>query len=80
MARLIESNRREFLAHSAALAAAATLPVRSFAQETMEARAIPGTDEFLPVVGLGAPDIFVDLPPERRWTSLPRILPDTRCL
>ena len=64
MAGLNKSNRRDFLTHSAALAAAASLPVRSFAQETMEARAIPGTDEFLPVIGLGAPDIFVDLPPE----------------
>ena len=59
-----ESNRREFLAQSAALAAAATLPVGSFAQETMRARPIPGTDEYLPVIGLGAPDIFIDLPPE----------------
>ncbi len=64
MASLSESNRREFLAQSAALAAAASLPVRSFAQETMRTRRIPGTDEYLPVIGLGAPDIFIDLPPE----------------
>ena len=66
MASMNESNRREFLAHSAALAAAASLPVPSFAQETMRARPIPGTDEYLPVIGLGAPDIFIDLPPEGR--------------
>ena len=66
MASLNDSNRREFLAQSAALAAAASLPVRSFAQETMRARPIPGTDEYLTVIGLGAPDIFIDLPPEGR--------------
>ena len=36
----------------------------SFAQETMRTRRIPGTDETLPVIGLGAPRIFIDLPPE----------------
>jgi diketogulonate reductase-like aldo/keto reductase len=30
----------------------------------MRARAIPGTDEHLPVVGLGAPRILIELPPE----------------
>ncbi len=59
-----EFNRREFLAQSTAVAAAATLPVGSFAQESMLTRRIPGTDEYLPVVGLGAPDIFINLPPE----------------
>ena len=59
-----EINRREFLAQSTAVAAAATLPVGSFAQESMLTRRIPGTDEYLPVVGLGAPDIFINLPPE----------------
>ena len=32
----------------------------------MLSRQIPGTDEFLPVIGLGAPDIFIDIPPEGR--------------
>ena len=32
----------------------------------MRTRLIPGTDEYLPVVGLGAPDIFIDLPPQGR--------------
>lgn len=59
-----EVNRREFLAQSTAVAAAATVPVASFAQESMLTRRIPGTDEYLPVVGLGAPDIFINLPPE----------------
>lgn len=30
----------------------------------MRTRRIPGTDETLPVIGLGAPRIFIDLPPE----------------
>ena len=59
-----EVNRREFLAQSTAVAAVATVPVASFAQESMLTRRIPGTDEYLPVVGLGAPDIFINLPPE----------------
>ncbi len=59
-----ELNRRKFLAHSAALAAAASLPVRSFARDSMHTRPIPGTDEALPIVGLGAPSIFYKLPPE----------------
>ncbi len=59
-----ELNRREFLARSAAVAAAASLPSVAFAGSPMRTRAIPGTDEFLPVVGLGAPRIFIELPPE----------------
>ena len=46
------------------LAGAATLPLSSFAQETMRTRAIPGTDERLPVVGIGAPRLFIEMPPE----------------
>ena len=57
-------NRREFLASSAAFAAAASLPTGVFAQETMLTRAIPGTDETLPVIGLGAPRPFIEMPPE----------------
>ena len=57
-------NRRKFLTQSAILAGAASLPLGSFAHEKMRARAIPGTDEHLPVVGLGAPRILIELPPE----------------
>ena len=46
------------------LAGAATLPLSSFAQETMRTRAIPGTDERLPVVGIGSPRLFIEMPPE----------------
>ena len=59
-------DRRKFLAGSSALAAASALPVRAIAQGSMLSRQIPGTDEFLPVIGLGAPDIFIDIPPEGR--------------
>ena len=59
-----EISRRKFLAHIAAIAAAASVPVSSQAKESMRTRLIPGTDEALPVVGLGAPDIFITLPPE----------------
>ena len=57
-------SRRTFLAQSAALAAATSLPMGVLANESMRTRAIPGTDEHLPVVGLGAPRIFIDLPAE----------------
>lgn len=64
MANVRNMDRRKFLTGSVALAAAATLPHRAIAQESMMAREIPGTGERLPVIGLGAPDIFIDVPPE----------------
>jgi len=64
MPNVNEMSRRKFLADSAILAAAAAVPVGSFAQESMRTRLIPGTDEALPVVGLGSPRIFINLPPE----------------
>lgn len=69
-----EMNRRRFLAQSAALAASVTIPVASGAtgvplisqasdgSVTMRTRRIPGTDEYLPVVGLGAPAEFIKMP------------------
>jgi len=59
-----EISRREFLARSATLAAVASLPGSAFARPSIRTRPIPDTDESLPVVGLGAPDIFTSLPPE----------------
>jgi diketogulonate reductase-like aldo/keto reductase len=71
-----EISRRKFLADCAILAAAATtLPAGSFAKETMRTRLIPGTDEALPVVGLGAPEIFIKLPPEGK--ALPKAVIQT---
>jgi len=63
-------NRRQFLSNSVAIAAAASLPVAVSAQQSMRTRLIPGTEERLPVVGLGAPDIFKRLPPEGK--ALPK--------
>jgi len=67
-----EISRREFLARSATLAAVASLPGSAFARPSIRTRPIPGTDESLPVVGLGAPKVFVDLPPEGK--DLPKSL------
>ena len=63
-------NRRNVLAGSAALAAAASLPRLALGQGSMRTHTIPATGEQLPVVGLGAPDIFIDMPPE--GPELPR--------
>jgi diketogulonate reductase-like aldo/keto reductase len=46
------------------VAAACALPIGSRARESMRTRPIPGTGEHLPVIGLGAPDVFINLPPE----------------
>ena len=58
------SSRRAFLGHSAAVTTLGSLPAALTAQESMRTRAIPSTGEALPVVGLGSPDIFVNVPPE----------------
>ena len=72
MSRLNSLSRRKFLAQTAALTAASSLPTGSFAQESMITRAIPGTDQQIPVIGLGAPDLFFTTPPED--PELPRSL------
>jgi aryl-alcohol dehydrogenase-like predicted oxidoreductase len=69
MSARYEMNRRKFLAQSAALAAATSLPLLGMAQEKMRTRLIPGTDEALPVVGLGSPEPF------RRLTDEGKELP-----
>lgn len=52
-------NRRKFLKQGAALAAATSFPLAAMAQEKMRTRLIPGTNEALPVVGLGSPEPFI---------------------
>lgn len=64
MPKSLEISRRKFLAQGAALASVAALPVASCAGETIRTRLIPGTNESLPVVGLGAPGFFYTSPPE----------------
>jgi diketogulonate reductase-like aldo/keto reductase len=63
-------NRRQLLAYSSALSAMTMLPARSFAQETMRTRPIPGSNETLPVIGLGADQIFIQTPEEDK--NLPK--------
>jgi diketogulonate reductase-like aldo/keto reductase len=70
MATIAGLDRREFLTSSAALAAASSLRTGVLAQESMITRRIPGTDEFLPVIGLGGPDVFIEVPPEGKELSV----------
>jgi diketogulonate reductase-like aldo/keto reductase len=65
-------NRRDFISRSAALAAACSAPGLALAEEKILARPIPGTDELLPVVGMGAPQAFIEMPPE--GDAIPRAL------
>lgn len=58
MKRFDSISRREFLTHAAAVTAASTMPLRSFAQDGLQSRVIPGTNERLPLVGLGSPGFF----------------------
>ncbi len=60
------------MAQSAALAAAVSLPGCSFGGDSMRTRLIPGTDEALPVVGLGAPEPFIKLTDAGK--DLPKLL------
>ena len=65
-------NRRTFLTGTAAAVASCTLPMASCAQSTatqvtgdsMLSRLIPGTNESMPVIGLGAPDPLNVMPAE----------------
>jgi diketogulonate reductase-like aldo/keto reductase len=57
-------NRRDFLAQSAAVAAASSLPANAWADDKIRTRQIPGTDEQLPVIGMGTPRVFIEMPPE----------------
>jgi len=57
-------SRRNFLASSLAVTASSGVPFNSFAFDGIRRRAIPGTDETLPVVGLGAPAFFYKTPTE----------------
>ena len=56
------TNRREFIRYTSAVALAATtpLPAMSAAQGKLPTRPIPGTDESLPIVGLGNSGSFRD--------------------
>ena len=55
-------SRRDFLASTAAVTAASSLPLNAFAQGGIQTRVIPGTTERLPLVGLGSSDFFYTTP------------------
>jgi diketogulonate reductase-like aldo/keto reductase len=61
-------NRRKFLGQTAVAAAASTLPLSAMAQHLptgdIVKRYIPGTHEALPVVGMGATNVFRSYPEE----------------
>ena len=48
------TTRRNFLASVSALGLSGLAPIRLFAQEQMPTRQIPGTNESLPIIGLGS--------------------------
>ena len=48
------STRRDFLVAISALGLSGLMPTSSFAQQKMPLRRIPGTDELLPIIGLGS--------------------------
>lgn len=74
-------SRREFMGYGAAAAATAIMPgctgttpgssgAAMAASKDMIMRKIPGTNEFLPAVGLGAPDMFYKHPEEGKENGL----------
>lgn len=68
--RLRSFNRRRFIQAGAALAALATSPLK--ARERLPARPIPGTEETLPIIGLGNSSAFRegDLETSRRLIGI----------
>ena len=62
MKRFEPMSRRNFVAGTAALTASGAFSLDAFAQNPMQMRVIPGTDERLPLVGLGSPDFFYTTP------------------
>jgi len=54
--------RRAFLKLLSALGVAGFIPAQAFSQQTLLARAIPGTNEMLPVIGLGSSKPVMEIP------------------
>jgi diketogulonate reductase-like aldo/keto reductase len=61
MNRLDTATRREFLAGAAAASAAAVVPRGVWAQNAVPQRAIPGTGETIPVIGLGSSKVVEEV-------------------
>jgi diketogulonate reductase-like aldo/keto reductase len=56
-----QTSRRQFLASGAATSLMALAPRFALAQSTMPVRQIPGTDEVLPIVGLGSSKVVTGI-------------------
>ena len=61
MTKIVDSKRRDFLALTAALGTLGLRPLRSFGQDQMPARQIPGNLESLPVIGLGSSKVVAEI-------------------
>ncbi|HCK90796.1 MAG TPA: hypothetical protein DHW54_06405, partial [Gemmatimonadetes bacterium] len=64
MAMLSESTRREFLFQLGGLGVLFGQPQLAFGQQPLPTRTIPGTDESLPVIGLGSSKPVLEIPTE----------------
>jgi diketogulonate reductase-like aldo/keto reductase len=64
MTNELTTTRRDFLALTSAASISGLLPAGALAQQRMPARAIPGTDEYLPVIGLGSSKVVSQIATE----------------
>lgn len=64
MNRLMMTSRREFLGMASALGVAGLAPAGVLAQQRLPVRPIPGTDEALPVIGLGSSKVVSEIATE----------------
>ena len=81
MSDIKQVSRRKFIGYGAAAAATSIIPGCAATTTTLQSagvvapkglitRNIPGTDEFLPAVGIGAPNMFYKHPPEGKANGL----------
>ena len=61
MTKITDSTRRDFLALATALGVLGLKPSRSFGQDQMPVRQIPGSLESLPVIGLGSSKVVAEI-------------------
>ncbi len=64
MTKMSEATRRDFLMQLSGLGVLLSQPASLFGQESLPTRAIPGTDERLPIVGLGSSKPVLEIPTE----------------
>ena len=64
MSAIRETTRREFLVQLGGLGVMLTRPPRLLGQEKLPARMIPGTNESLPIIGLGSSKPVLEIPTE----------------